>query len=103
MGSLGVDSHVGCCGEMEEMKLDEIYWLKREKEVLMEKIEKVKKDEEETRAYIEALEKRIEGTEMWQKEMMGFLAKAIHDPSLLMEFVDDEETERIDEDIVGNK
>lgn len=103
MESLGIESHVECCGEMEEMKLDEIYWLKRDRQMLQEKIEKVRKDEQETRAYIEALEKRIEGTEMWQKEMMSLLAKSIQDPALLMKFVGYQETEEIEEDRLLNK
>ncbi|GAA0182057.1 hypothetical protein LIER_30314 [Lithospermum erythrorhizon] len=103
MESLGVESNVLSCGEMEEMKLDEIYWLKHEKEILKDKIEKVRKEEEETRAHIEALEKRLEATEMCQKQIMSLLAKAIEDPALLMEFVGHEETGKIEGKIVRNK
>ncbi|KAH7843780.1 hypothetical protein Vadar_020694 [Vaccinium darrowii] len=76
------------CVEVGTFGLDaEIDQLKCDKQVLMVEIVKLRQQQQNTRAYIAAMEERLSGTETKQRQMMGFLARAMQNPSFLQQWI----------------
>ncbi|XP_010426772.1 PREDICTED: heat stress transcription factor A-7a-like [Camelina sativa] len=65
-------SHDAACNE-----------LRREKQVLMMELMSLRQQQQTTKSYVKAMEQRIEGAEMKQRQMMSFLARAMQSPSFL--------------------
>nr|GEU46237.1 heat stress transcription factor A-7a-like [Tanacetum cinerariifolium] len=66
---------------------DEVGRLKHEKEVLMMELVKLRQQQQNTRAQIQAMEVRLQGTEEKQRKMMRFLAKAMQNPDFIRKLV----------------
>lgn len=66
---------------------DEVGRLKHEKEVLMMELVKLRQKQQNTRAQIQAMEVRLQGTEEKQRKMMRFLAKAMQNPDFIRKLV----------------
>ncbi|GFZ14185.1 heat shock transcription factor A6B [Actinidia rufa] len=74
------------CVEVGRFGLDaEIYRLRCDKEVLMVELVKLRQEQQSTRDYLKAMEERLRGTETKQRQMMGFLARAMQSPSFLQQ------------------
>ncbi|XP_065864337.1 heat stress transcription factor A-7a-like [Euphorbia lathyris] len=75
---------VGACVEIGRFGLDiEFDRLKRDKQVLMMELVKLRQQQQSTRSYIQAMEERLQGTEIKQQQMMQFLARAVQNPGFL--------------------
>ena len=66
---------------------DEVGRLKNEKRVLTMELLKLRKQQENTRAQLQAMEARLQGTEKKQQKMMAFLAKAMQNPDFIRKLV----------------
>ncbi|KAK8630686.1 hypothetical protein V6N13_079467 [Hibiscus sabdariffa] len=76
----------GPCVEVGGFGLDgEVDRLKRDKQVLMMELVKLRQQQQTTRAYIQAMEERLQGTEKKQQQMMSFLARAMQNPAFLQQ------------------
>lgn len=65
----------------------EVDGLKRNKNVLMEELLKLRQEQQNTRAHLRAMEERLQGTEQRQQQMMTFLARAMQHPIFLQQLV----------------
>ncbi|CAN8254714.1 unnamed protein product [Cochlearia groenlandica] len=57
--------------------------LRREKQVLMMELVRLRQQQQTTKSYVKAMEQRIQGAEKKQRQMMSFLAKAMQSPTFL--------------------
>ncbi|KAD1495162.1 hypothetical protein E3N88_42724 [Mikania micrantha] len=73
--------------ETGKSNLDEVSHLKHEKQVLMIELTKLKQQQQSTRAQLQAMELRLQGTEKKQQKMMQFLAKAMQSPDFVQKLV----------------
>ncbi|EEF41360.1 heat stress transcription factor A-7a [Ricinus communis] len=77
---------LGACVEVGRFGLDrEVDRLKRDKQVLMMELVKLRQQQQNTRAYIQNMEQRLQGTELKQQQMMQFLARAVQNPAFLQQ------------------
>lgn len=82
------NSSVTSCVEVGKFGLDEeIERLKRDKNVLMQELVRLRQQQQTTDHQLQALNKRIQGMEQRQQQMMSFLAKAMNSPSFLAQLV----------------
>ncbi|KAJ7006159.1 heat stress transcription factor A-6b [Populus alba x Populus x berolinensis] len=76
------------CVEVSRFGLDgEIDLLKRDRQVLMMELAKLRQQQQKARSYIQAMEQRLQGTEKKQQQMMQFLARAMQNPAFLLQLV----------------
>ncbi|GFQ07458.1 heat stress transcription factor a-7a [Phtheirospermum japonicum] len=68
--------------------------LRRDKQVLLMEIVKLRQQQQNTRAHLQQMELRLQGTEKKQKQMMSFLAKAMQNPDFIHQFVNQKERRR---------
>ncbi|XP_055962351.1 uncharacterized protein LOC126687905 [Mercurialis annua] len=74
------------CVEVGRFGLDkEFDRLKRDKQVLMTELVKLRHQQQTTRAHIQSMEQRLQGTEMKQQQMMQFLARAVQNPAFVQQ------------------
>ncbi|MFS7902048.1 putative transcription factor HSF-type-DNA-binding family [Helianthus anomalus] len=73
--------------EIGKSSFDEVGHLKHEKQVLMMELVKLKQQQQTTRAQLQAMELRLQGTELKQQKMMNFLAKAMQNPDFVQKLV----------------
>ncbi|XP_022885842.1 heat stress transcription factor A-6b-like [Olea europaea var. sylvestris] len=74
------------CVEVGMFGLDEdIDRLKRDKHVLMMELVKLRQQQQNTRAYLQEMESRLQGTERKQQQMMNFLARAMQNPEFIQQ------------------
>ncbi|KAJ6818796.1 putative heat stress transcription factor A-1 [Iris pallida] len=66
---------------------DEIGRLKRDKEVLMQELVKLRQQQQATNQQLQNVGERLHGMELRQQQMMSFLAKAMNRPGFLSQFV----------------
>lgn len=57
---------------------------------------KLRQQQQNTRAHLQAMEKRIKGTELKQKQMMNFLAKVMRNPSFMQRLVQQGRTKELE-------
>ncbi|CAA6662752.1 unnamed protein product [Spirodela intermedia] len=96
--------HVGPCLEVGQFGLDgEINRLKRDKNILMSELVKLRQEHQNTRAYVHAMEERIQGTEQKQQQMMTFLARAMQNPAFIHQLVQEKERRKEIEEAIGKK
>lgn len=77
----------GSCVEVGESGPNsEIDRLRRDKQVLMVELVKLRQEQQNTKAHLKAMEHKLKGTEMKQQEAMGFLARIIQNPSFVQQF-----------------
>ncbi|KAF7818363.1 heat stress transcription factor A-7a-like [Senna tora] len=86
------------CVELGRFGVDEeIGRLRRDKQVLMMEIVKLRQQQQNTRAYLQAMEKRLRGTEMKQQQMMAFLARAMKNPAFLSQLIQQKKRKELEE------
>lgn len=78
------EQEAGACVEIGRFGLDaELDRLKRDKQVVMMELIKLRREQQNTRAYLQAMEQKLRGTEMKQRQMMKFLARAMQNPDFI--------------------
>ncbi|CAI9775617.1 unnamed protein product [Fraxinus pennsylvanica] len=101
--SNGQSSSVGACVEVGKFGLEEeVERLKRDKNVLMQELVRLRQQQQTTDSQLQAMIQRLQGMEQRQQQMMSFLAKAMNSPGFLAQFMQqqNESNRRISE---GNK
>ncbi|XP_015888349.1 heat stress transcription factor A-1e isoform X1 [Ziziphus jujuba] len=96
-------STVGACIEVGKFGLDEeVERLKRDKNVLMQELVRLRQQQQATDHQLQNVGQRVQVMEQRQQQMMSFLAKAMHSPGFLSHLVQqqNEGKRRI---TVGNK
>lgn len=79
---------LGACVELGQYGLeDELDRLKRDRNVLMAEVAKLRQQQQNSRNELAAMESRMESTEKKQMQMLAFLAKALKNPSFVQQFI----------------
>lgn len=95
---------LGPCVELGRFGLDsEVDRLRRDRQVLMMELVKLRQQQQNTRAYLQAMEQRLQGTEMKQQQMMAFLARAMQNPAFLQQLVQHKERSKALEEAMTKK
>ncbi|XP_026656186.2 heat stress transcription factor A-2c-like isoform X2 [Phoenix dactylifera] len=81
----------------------EINRLKRDKNILMAEVVKLRQEQQTTRAHLQAMEDRLHGAEQKQQQMMGFLARAVQSPDFLQQLVQQQERRKELEEAISKK
>ncbi|XP_031097356.1 heat stress transcription factor A-6b-like [Ipomoea triloba] len=93
-----------CCVEVGRFGLDgEIDRLKRDKQVLMMELVKLRQNQQTTKAHLKAMEAKIKGTEVKQQQMMSFLAKAMRNPEFMHQIMQQRERRKEIAEAISNK
>ncbi|PKA64398.1 Heat stress transcription factor A-2b [Apostasia shenzhenica] len=87
--------HFGLEGEVEQ--------LKRDKSILMAELVKLRQEQQNSLAYLRAIEDRILGTEQKQQQMMVFLARALRSPDFLQQLLQQKEKWKELEETISKK
>lgn len=82
---------------------DEVKHLKRDKQILMMELVRLRQQQQNTRAHLQAMELRLQGTEKKQQKMMGFLAKAMQNPDFVQKLVRHGKRKDLEETIVRKR
>lgn len=86
--SHGQSSSVGACVEVGKFGLEEeVERLKRDKNVLMQELVRLRQQQQTTDNQLQTMVQRLQGMEQRQQQMMSFLAKAVQSPGFLAHFV----------------
>ncbi|KAK9275531.1 hypothetical protein L1049_022798 [Liquidambar formosana] len=86
--SHGQSSSVGACVEVGKFGLEEeVERLKRDKNVLMQELVRLRQQQQTTDNHLQTMVQRLQGMEQRQQQMMSFLAKAVQSPGFLAQFV----------------
>ncbi|XP_024967413.1 heat stress transcription factor A-7a-like [Cynara cardunculus var. scolymus] len=88
---------VGSGIEVGTFGLDEVGRLKHEKQVLTMELMKLRQQQQNTRAQLQAMEVRLQGTEKKQQKMMSFLAKAMQNPDFIQKLVQNAKRKELEE------
>jgi len=93
------------CVELGRFGLDgiEVDRLRRDRQVLMVELVKLRQQQQNTRTHLEAMEGRLKRSEHKQKQMMNFLARAIQNPNFLQHLVQQKEWRKELEEIFSKK
>ncbi|KAI7994821.1 Heat shock factor protein HSF8 [Camellia lanceoleosa] len=84
----GQSTPVGACVEVGKFGLEEeVERLKRDKNVLMQELVRLRQQQQSTDNQLQTMVQRLQGMEQRQQQMMSFLAKAVHSPGFLAQFV----------------
>ncbi|KAK6146457.1 hypothetical protein DH2020_020326 [Rehmannia glutinosa] len=84
----GQSSTVGACVEVGKFGLEEeVERLKRDKNVLMQELVRLRQQQQTTDNQLQAMVQRLQGMEQRQQQMMSFLAKAVNSPGFLAQFM----------------
>ncbi|KAJ4955096.1 hypothetical protein NE237_011879 [Protea cynaroides] len=81
----------------------EIDQLTRDKQVLMMELVKLRQQQQNTRAYLQNMERRLEGTELKQKQMLTFLARAMQNPAFIQQLAQHERKKELEEAITKKR
>ncbi|KAL5218146.1 hypothetical protein ABZP36_018830 [Zizania latifolia] len=81
----------------------EIDQLKRDKQLLMAEVVKLRQEQQNTRSDLQAMEAKLQGTEQKQKHMMAFLARVMHNPEFMHQLISQSEMRKELEDFVSKK
>lgn len=93
------------CVELGRFGVDgEVDRLHRDKQVLMMELVKLRQQQQNTRAHIQVMEEKLQGTERKQSQMMSFLARAIQNPMFLQQLVQQKDKRKeLEETLVSKK
>ncbi|KAH9704878.1 Heat stress transcription factor A-1d [Citrus sinensis] len=81
-------SSVGACVEVGKFGLEEeVERLKRDKNVLMQELVRLRQQQQATDSQLQTMVQRLQGMEQRHQQMMAFLAKAVQSPGFLAQFV----------------
>ncbi|KAI3678884.1 hypothetical protein L6452_38188 [Arctium lappa] len=89
VGTFGVD------GEVER--------LRRDKQVLMTELVKLRQQHQNTRIHLQEMELRLKGTEKKRQKMMGFLAKALQSPEFVQKLASHGERKKLEDAIMKKR
>lgn len=79
---------LGICLDVGRFGVDnEVERLKRDKQVLLLELVKLRQQQQNMRTHIQDMEVRLQGTEKKQQKMMSFLAKAMQNPEFVQKLV----------------
>ncbi|XP_057777744.1 LOW QUALITY PROTEIN: heat shock factor protein HSF8 [Salvia miltiorrhiza] len=79
---------VGACVEVGKFGLEEeVERLKRDKNVLMQELVRLRQQQQTTDGQLQTMVQRLQGMEQRQQQMMSFLAKAMNSPGFLAQFM----------------
>ncbi|XP_022890580.1 heat stress transcription factor A-7a-like isoform X1 [Olea europaea var. sylvestris] len=79
---------IDSCVEVGRFGLDgEIDRLKCDKSVLLMELMKLRQQQQNMLAYLQTMESRLQGTERKQQQMMNFLARAMQNPEVIQQLV----------------
>ncbi|KAK1267504.1 Heat stress transcription factor A-2b [Acorus gramineus] len=81
----------------------EVNRLRRDKNVLMAEVVKLRQEQQNTKAHIQAMEGRLQGTEQKQQQMMAFLARAMQNPTFIQQLVEQKEKRKELEEVISKK
>ncbi|XP_058104019.1 heat stress transcription factor A-1-like [Magnolia sinica] len=91
----GQSTSVGACVEVGMFGLEEeIERLKRDKNVLMQELVRLRQQQQSTDHQMQTLGQRLQGMEQRQQQMMSFLAKAMQSPGFLAQLVQQNDSNR---------
>ncbi|KAL5551024.1 hypothetical protein UlMin_001200 [Ulmus minor] len=92
-------SSVVPCVEVGKFGLEEeVERLKRDKNVLMQELVRLRQQQQSTDNQLQTMVQRLQGMEQRQQQMMSFLAKAVQSPGFLAQFVQQQnDTRRLSE------
>ncbi|KAB2632274.1 heat stress transcription factor A-1d [Pyrus ussuriensis x Pyrus communis] len=86
---------IGACVEVGKFGLEEeVERLKRDKNVLMQELIRLRQQQQYTDNQLQTMLQRLQGMEQRQQQMVSFLAKAMHSPGLFTQFVQQNESSR---------
>ncbi|CAI9095308.1 OLC1v1031229C1 [Oldenlandia corymbosa var. corymbosa] len=89
-------SSVGPCVEVGKFGLEEeVERLKRDKNVLMQELVRLRQQQQTTDNQLQTMVQRLQGMEQRQQQMMSFLAKAVNSPGFLAHFVQQQNDSRL--------
>ncbi|KAI9177458.1 hypothetical protein LWI28_015455 [Acer negundo] len=84
----GQSSSVGACVEVGKFGLEEeVERLKRDKNVLMQELVRLRQQQQSTDSQLQTMVQRLQGMEQRHQQLMSFLAKAVQSPGFLAQFV----------------
>ncbi|KAJ4951064.1 hypothetical protein NE237_027896 [Protea cynaroides] len=84
----GQSSSIGACVEVGKFGLEEeVERLKRDKNVLMQELVRLRQQQQATDNQLQTMGQRLQGMEQRQQQMMSFLAKAMQSPGFLTQLV----------------
>ncbi|XP_047940968.1 heat shock factor protein HSF30-like [Salvia hispanica] len=79
----------GACVELGQYGIEEeLDRLRRDRNILMSEIVKLKQQQLSSRQLVTAMEERLQNTEKKQQQMLTFLAKAFKSPAFVQQYVD---------------
>ncbi|KAK1436311.1 hypothetical protein QVD17_02090 [Tagetes erecta] len=91
----GHASSVGACVEVGKFGLgEEVERLKRDKNVLMQELVRLRQQQQATDNQMKSVVQRLQEMEQRQQHMMSFLAKAVNSPGFLAQFVQQNESNK---------
>ncbi|RWR73651.1 heat shock factor protein HSF30 [Cinnamomum micranthum f. kanehirae] len=86
---------IAACVELGEFGLEgELHQLRRDRNVLMVEIVKLKQQQQTSQAQLVAMEERWLGTERKQQQMMAFLARTLKNPAFVQRLIQRRERQR---------
>ena len=92
------------CLEVGEFGFDEeIDRLKRDKNILITEVVKLRQEQQATKDHVQAMEERLQAAEQKQAQMMGFLARAMRNPRFFQQLVQQQEKRKELEDAISKK
>ncbi|XP_073136647.1 heat stress transcription factor A-6b-like isoform X2 [Henckelia pumila] len=92
------------CVEVGRFGVDgEVDRLRRDKHVLMMELVKLRHQQQNSRAYLQQMELKLQGTERKQQQMMSFLARAMQNPDFIHQLVQHNEKKKQVEEAVSKK
>lgn len=83
-----------------EAEVDE---LRRDKQVLVMELVKLRQQQQTTRAYLQQMEARLQSTEKKQQQMLSFIARAMQNPEFLHQLLRHKERRREIEEAASKK
>lgn len=94
----------GPCVEVGKYGIDgEVKRLRRDKQVLMTELVRLRQQQQNTQSHLHAMEMRLQGTEKKQQKMMSFLAKAMQNPDFVQKLVRHGKGKDLEETIMGKR
>ncbi|XP_049411272.1 heat stress transcription factor A-6b-like [Solanum stenotomum] len=81
----------------------EIDELRRDKQVLMIELVKLKQRQKATKSQLQVMEQKLQGTEIKQEKIMSFLAKALQNPNFVEQIMQQKDKRKQLEEAINNK
>ncbi|KAK4258007.1 hypothetical protein QN277_007521 [Acacia crassicarpa] len=92
------------CVEVGQFGLDgEVNRLRRDKQVLMLELVKLRQQQQNTKTYLQQMKGRLKRTEQKQQQMMNFLARSTQNPNFVQQLVQQKEWKKELEEEISKK